>query len=58
MPLVTSQFIRSYICANLKIFKDFSNGNNTLKYAPYVYDTLFNYEKDYDLKNLYRDMWD
>lgn len=56
MPLILSQYIRSYICANMNIFDGFYDGKeNILKYAPFAYDTMLTINKDYKLNELYNE---
>jgi len=56
MPLILSQYIRSYICANLNIFDGFYGGKeNVYKYAPYAYDNMLTQKRDYDLNKIYPD---
>lgn len=59
MPVVLTQFIRSYVCAELGFYKDFFGGQNTIKYAPYASETFnsnkynFEPEKENNEKNIY-----
>lgn len=52
MPVILSQFIRSYICANVGIFKDFYGGLFTKEYAPYSAD-YYSTKYTYNIRDIY-----
>lgn len=51
MPLITSQFIRSYVCAKQGTFRDFTDANGLINCTPFIIDP-FSGEK-YTFKKLY-----
>lgn len=59
MPVITSQFIRSYICAKQGAFRDFTDANGLLKCTPFIIDPFsgdkYNFTKLNNKKKAYFD---